>query len=164
MMSRFFWITVLVIAIDQVTKLLAQAILAGSPIDILPVFSLTLTYNTGAAWGFLDDASGWQNLFFIVVALVVSGVIIVMVRKLSEDELQTAVALLLILGGALGNVIDRIRLGRVVDFLHVYYQSWSFPVFNIADSAITIGAILLALDVFGLRLFGGKPKTGQQSG
>lgn len=153
-MSRLFWIPVVVFALDQMTKLLALKILPGSPIDILPVFSLTLTFNTGAAFGFLDDAGGWQNWFFIVVALVVSGVIVAMVRKLKEDEMQTAIALLMILGGALGNVLDRIRLGQVVDFLHVYYQSWSFPVFNIADSAITIGAILLALDVFGYRLFG----------
>jgi signal peptidase II len=163
-MSRFFWIPVVVIAVDQITKLLAQEMLAGSPIDILPVFSLTLTYNTGAAFGFLNDAGGWQNLFFIAVAVVVSGVIIAMVRKLSDDELQTAVALLLILGGALGNVVDRVRLGRVVDFLHVYYGNWSFPIFNIADSAITVGAILLALDVFGVRLIGAKQKSEPHSG
>ena len=163
-MSRFFWISLLVIAVDQATKLLAQAILPGSPIDILPVFSLTLAYNTGAAFGFLDEASGWQNLFFITVAVIVSGVIIAMVRKLTEEELQTAVALLMILGGALGNLIDRVRLGHVVDFLHVYYQSWSFPVFNIADSAITIGAILLAMDVFGIRLFGHRRGSGQKQG
>ncbi len=163
-MSRLFWIPVVVFALDQATKLLALEILAGSPIDILPFFNLTLTFNTGAAFGFLNDASGWQNWFFIAVALIVSGVIIAMVRKLSAEELQTAVALLLILGGALGNAFDRIRIGRVVDFLHVYYQSWSFPVFNIADSAITIGAILLALDVFGIRLFGPKSNSEQQSG
>ena len=163
-MSRLFWIPVAVFALDQLTKLLALQILPGSPIDILPVFNLTLTFNTGAAFGFLDDAGGWQNWFFITVALVVSGVIVAMVRKLEEHELQSAVALLMILGGALGNVFDRIRLGQVVDFLHVYYQSWSVPVFNIADSAITIGAILLALDVFGYRLFGPKPSPGQKAG
>jgi len=155
-MSRLFWIPLVVIVLDQATKMLAMEILPGSPINILPVFNLTLTFNTGAAFGFLNDASGWQNWFFIAVALIVSGVIIAMVRKMQAHELQTAVALSLILGGALGNVVDRIRLGRVIDFLHVYYQSWSFPVFNIADSAITIGAILLVLDVFGYRLI--KPK------
>jgi signal peptidase II len=163
-MSRLFWISVAVFVVDQLTKLLAMQILPGSPIDILPVFSLTLTFNTGAAFGFLDDAGGWQNWFFIAVALVVSGVIVAMVRKLQEHEFQTAVALLMILGGALGNVLDRMRLGHVVDFLHVYYQSWSFPVFNIADSAITIGAILLALDVFGIRLFGPKSSPDQKKG
>jgi len=163
-MSRLFWIPVVVFALDQATKMLAMQILPGSPIDILPVFNLTLTFNTGAAFGFLNDAGGWQNWFFIAVALIVSGVIIAMVRKMQAHELQPAVALLLILGGALGNVFDRIRLGRVIDFLHVYYQSWSFPVFNIADSAITIGAILLALDVFGIRLFGPKSSPDQKPG
>ena len=163
-MARLFWIPVVVFALDQLTKLLALEFLAGSSIEILPFFSLTLTFNTGAAFGFLDDATGWQNWFFVAVALVVSGVIIYMVRKLSDEEIQNAVALLLILGGALGNVFDRIRLGRVIDFLHVYYQSWSFPVFNIADSAITIGAILLALDVFGFRLFGPRQNPEQRSG
>ena len=163
-MSRLFWIPVVVFVVDQLTKILAMQILPGSPIDILPVFNLTLTFNTGAAFGFLNDAGGWQNWFFIAVALIVSGVIITMVRKLQAHELQTAVALLLILGGALGNVMDRVRLGRVVDFLHVYYQSWSFPVFNIADSAITVGAILLALDVFGVRLFGSKTSSDQNAG
>lgn len=163
-MLRFIWITLLVVALDQLTKLLAIAMLAQSPVAVLPVFSLTLIFNTGAAFGILNTASGWQNWFFIAVALTVSLTILFMLRKFTEDEKQSAIALLLILGGALGNVTDRIRLGRVVDFLHVHYQDWSFPIFNIADSAITIGAILLVLDVFGFRLFGGKRNAARDSG
>lgn len=151
-MQRLWWIAVLIVVLDQLSKLVAVRVLAESSIAILPVFSFTLTYNTGAAFGFLNSASGWQNILFIGVALVVSVVIVAMIRRLTAEELQTAVALFLILGGAAGNLIDRIRLGRVVDFLHVYYEQWSFPIFNVADSAITIGAILLAMDVFGIRV------------
>jgi signal peptidase II len=151
-MQRWWWIAALVVVVDQLTKLVAANVLAESSIPILPVFSFTLAYNTGAAFGFLNTASGWQNFLFIGIAVAVSGVILAMIRRLTNEELQTAVALFLILGGAIGNLIDRVRLGRVVDFLHVYYEQWSFPIFNIADSAITIGAILLALDVFGIRI------------
>ncbi len=155
-MLKLWWIAVLVIVSDQVTKYLAVKQLTGHPgIDLLPFLRFELTYNTGAAFGFLSNAGGWQNLFFVVVALLVSVFIILMVRQLGRKDIQVAVALLLILGGALGNVIDRVRFSHVVDFIDVYYRHWHWPTFNVADSAIVVGAALLIMDAFGLRL--GKP-------
>lgn len=151
-MIRLLWIAVLILVLDQASKLLALEVLAGSPVAVLPFFNLNLTFNSGAAFGFLNQASGWQNWFFITVAFTVSVIIVVMIRNLSRNDLQTAVALSMILGGAIGNLIDRVRLGYVVDFIQLYYKTWSWPVFNIADSAIMIGAILLALDLFDIKL------------
>lgn len=156
-MIRLLWIALLILVLDQSSKLLALEMLAGSPVAVLPFFNLNLTFNSGAAFGFLNQASGWQNWFFIAVAFTVSVVIVFMIRNLSRNDLQTAVALSLILGGAIGNLIDRVRLGYVVDFIQLYYKTWSWPVFNIADSAITIGAVLLALDLFGIKLI--KPRA-----
>ncbi len=151
-MLKLSWISVLVVVLDQVTKKLAVAYLAGHPaVEVTPFFDLVLVYNTGAAFGFLSDASGWQNAFFILVALVVSVVILVMVRRLAAHETLIAVALLLILGGAAGNLVDRLLYGYVTDFIDLYYGSWHWPAFNIADSAISIGAVLLVLDALGLR-------------
>ena len=155
-MLRLWWIAAIVLVLDQITKLAAVKYLVAGVIPVLPFFDLELAYNTGAAFGFLHNAGGWQRVFFIVVAVGVSGFIIQMLRKLEKHELQLAVALMLVLGGAIGNVIDRIYLGKVVDFLHFFYGGWEWPNFNIADSAITVGAILLIIDSFGWRLFGPK--------
>ena len=144
-MSRWFWLAVVVLLLDQATKQLALARLAlHEPVVLLPFLNLTLVYNKGAAFGFLSSASGWQNAFFIVVALVACGVILYLLRQ-TRDRLFAA-ALMLVLGGAIGNLVDRIIYGHVVDFIDVYYQTWHWPAFNVADSAITIGAILIALD------------------
>lgn len=151
-MFRLAWIAVLVCALDQGSKVLAVQHLVHSQVALAPFLNLSLAFNTGAAFSFLSDAGGWQNLFFVVVALVVSVVILFMVRRLGASDTQVAVALMLVLGGATGNVIDRVRLGYVVDFIDVYYRSWHWPTFNLADSAITIGAILLALDALGITL------------
>jgi signal peptidase II len=154
-MLRLWWISAVVLVADQVTKRIAESYLTKNPVfDILPVFNFQLAYNTGAAFGLLSDAGGWQKLLLSTIALVVSVVIVVMVRRLKAHELQLAVALLLILGGAIGNLIDRVMYGHVIDFIHIYYQSWHWPNFNIADSAITVGAILLVMDAVGLRPFG----------
>ncbi|MDH5631855.1 MAG: signal peptidase II [Gammaproteobacteria bacterium] len=153
-MLRLWWISAAVIGLDQLTKVLAVKMLSKGVIPVLPFFDLELAYNTGAAFGFLHDAGGWQRIFFIVLAVAVSIVIVTMVRKLRQDELQLAVALMLVLGGAIGNVIDRIYLGKVVDFLHFFYGTWSWPNFNIADSAISVGAVLLIVDSFGWRIIG----------
>lgn len=152
-MIRLLWIAVVVLILDQTSKLLALEVLAGSPVTVLPFFNLNLTFNTGAAFGFLNQASGWQKWFFIGIAGTISVVIVFMIRGLTRRDLQTAVALSMILGGAVGNLIDRVRLGYVIDFIQLYYQTWSWPVFNIADSAITIGAVLLAMDLFGIKIF-----------
>lgn len=159
-MLKYLWLSAAVVAVDQVTKWLAVKFLLGRPpLEILPGFDLQLVYNTGAAFGLLDDAGGWQNGFFIAVALVVCVFISNMLRRLQPDEVQGAVALALILGGAIGNVIDRVMQGYVVDFIHWYYQNWHWPTFNIADSAITVGAVLLVLDTLGWRILGRRKRV-----
>jgi len=149
-MFRLLWIVVMVGIADQVSKYYALLHLRGSEIVVTPFLKFSLAFNTGAAFSFLSNAGGWQNLFFVGVALVVAVIILFMIRRLGANDTQVAVALMLVLGGALGNVIDRVRFGYVVDFIDVYYRVWHWPTFNIADSAITIGAVLLVLDALGI--------------
>lgn len=150
---RLLWIALVVFVLDQASKFMAQAYLAEGDLVLFPVLRFHLAYNTGAAFSFLNDAGGWQHYFFTAMALVVSGAILYWVRTMSRDECQSVIALFLIMGGALANALDRLRLGKVVDFIMVHYQDWVFPIFNLADSAITIGAALFLLDSFGVRLF-----------
>ena len=146
-MTRWLWLSLIVILLDQSTKQIAEALLThAQPVNVLPVFSFTLLYNKGAAFSFLSDQAGWQRWFFILLALVVSSVLIAWLSRLKREERWTAVALALIIGGALGNVIDRILLGQVIDFLHFHYANHDFPAFNIADSAITVGVAIMLLD------------------
>lgn len=143
----WLWIAVLVITLDQASKFWAVASLGfHQPVPIIPFFNLTLMHNTGAAFSFLANETGWQRWFFSVLALVVSGALIHWLRTLRRDEIAMGLALNMILGGALGNVFDRLYYGYVIDFLDLYYQQWHFPAFNIADSAITIGAFIIAFD------------------
>ncbi len=152
MMRRYLWMAVVVFILDQATKWLAVTFIgAHGVIKVMPLFDLVVVHNTGAAFGFLSQAGGWQNVFFVAVAIVISTVILVMTYRLGAKDRLLAVALMLVLGGALGNLVDRLRFGYVVDFLDVYYQAWHWPAFNVADSAITIGALLLILDAFGVR-------------
>jgi signal peptidase II len=163
-MLKTLWIAVAVFLVDQATKWLAvETLLGRPPVKIMPGFDLQLVYNTGAAFGMLDEAGGWQNAFFIVVALGVSAFIIHSLRGLTRAELQIAVSYTLILGGALGNVVDRLRQGYVVDFIHWFYGEYHWPNFNIADSAICIGAALLVMDVLGLRLIGRRAGSGNST-
>ena len=137
----------LVIVLDQFTKFLASHFLqVHVPVELLPGLSLTLMHNTGAAFSFLSKAGGWQRWFFIVLTAVVSIVIVIWLIKLSRSQRWVACALALILGGALGNLYDRILLGYVVDFIDAYYRNYHWPAFNIADSAITCGAVMLIID------------------
>jgi signal peptidase II len=137
-----------VFLVDQWTKQLIVGALSGrAPLSLTSFFSLVLAYNSGAAFSFLAGAGGWQREFFIVIAAVASAVIAWMVVRNPGDTLFCA-GLALILGGALGNLYDRVTLGRVIDFLLFHYGEWAFPAFNAADSAITIGAGLLILDSF----------------
>jgi len=152
---RWLWISVLVLVLDQVTKVWAvDALLGKPPIVVIPgFFDFSLVYNTGAAFGLLASAPGWQNAFFITVAVAVSAFIFWSLLRAKADDVQTTIAFALIFGGAVGNVVDRIRQGYVVDFIHWFYQDWHWPTFNIADAAISVGAVLLVLDILGLRLF-----------
>jgi signal peptidase II len=118
-------------------------------VHVLKVLDIILTFNTGAAFSFLAEASGWQRWLFVVLALGVSLVLIAWMRRLSARvHGLLACGLALIVGGALGNLIDRLYIGRVVDFIHVHWGRAYFPAFNIADSAITIGAVVLLIDAF----------------
>ena len=146
---KWLWLAALVLVLDLGTKALATAMLTyADPVPVLPSFNLTLLHNTGAAFSFLANADGWQRWFFVVLALMVSTVLIGWLRKLKAHETWTAIAIVLILGGALGNVYDRVVHGYVVDFLHFYWQDWHFPAFNLADTGITIGAGMMILDLF----------------
>ena len=137
-----------------------EAQLAAERVRVLPVLDIILTYNTGAAFSFLADASGWQRWLFVLLALGVSAALIVWMRRLSARiHGLLACGLALIVGGALGNMIDRLTTGRVVDFIHVHWGRAYFPAFNIADSAITIGAALLLLDAWRESRTAKRPKT-----
>lgn len=144
----WFMLAVLVIVLDQISKYLADTMLEyAQPIYILPVLDITLHYNRGAAFSFLSDAGGWQRWFFSAIALAVSVYIAVWLARLRQQQWLQALALVLVLGGALGNLIDRLLYGHVVDFISVHWGSSYFPTFNIADAAISVGAVLLVLDM-----------------
>ena len=145
---RWLTVSVIVIALDQLTKwLIVDALDLYERIDILPVFDLVRLHNTGAAFSFLANASGWQNTLFAVIGVAVSLFIGGWILTLpGQGRRVLGLGLALLLGGAIGNIIDRIIHGHVIDFLLVYYQSWSYPAFNIADSAITCGVALMLYD------------------
>ena len=146
---KWLWISVVVLILDQCTKLLADAMLSmHQSVVLLPFLALRKAYNYGAAFSFLGDASGWQRWFFIVLALVVIAILVTWLRRLPADNTGARMALVLILGGAAGNVIDRLVYGYVIDFIDVFYGSWHWPTFNIADSAISVGVFLLLVDAF----------------
>lgn len=145
-----FWVWILgalvIIALDQLSKVYFDGHLQyGERWHLLPFFDFTLLYNTGAAFSFLADGHGWQRWLFTAIALGATGLIIHLLRR-HPGQTLFCVSLTCILGGAIGNVVDRIQHGHVIDFLLFYWNSWFFPAFNIADIAITCGAILLVLD------------------
>ncbi len=150
-MWRWLWVAVTVLAFDQASKWLAlEKLTLHDSVPLVLFLNLTLIFNKGAAFGFLSTASGWQNLFFIGIAIVATAVILYLLRRTGGKDRFMAVALMLILGGAIGNLIDRLLYGHVVDFIDIYYGTWHWPAFNVADSAITVGAVLIALDAVGL--------------
>ncbi len=156
-MLKWLWLSLLAIILDQASKLaIAGSMQLYQSISIMPFFNLTYIHNTGAAFSFLNEAGGWQRWFFAGLAIVISAVMAVWLARLKQHETLLAVALSLVLGGAIGNLIDRLAYGYVIDFLDFYYQTWHFAVFNIADSAITLGVMLMLAESFGL---GGTKKT-----
>ena len=156
-MLKWLGLSLLAVILDQASKLaIANSMQLYQSIPIMPFFNLTYIHNTGAAFSFLNEAGGWQRWFFAGLAIVISAVMAVWLARLKQHETLLAVALSLVLGGAIGNLIDRLAYGYVIDFLDFYYQTWHFPVFNIADSAITLGVMLMLAESFGL---GGSKKT-----
>lgn len=144
---KWLWVSAIVLLLDQSSKLFADAMLSmHQPVHVMPMFALTKVYNYGAAFSFLSDESGWQRWFFVAMTVGVSIFLLVWLRRLKSRDGRTALALALILGGAIGNLIDRLAYGYVIDFLDVYYADWHWPTFNLADSAISVGAFLLILD------------------
>lgn len=145
---RWLALSALVVAADQFTKLLVvESLNLYQRVPVLGFFDIVRLHNTGAAFSFLADASGWQNWLFIGVAGVVSLAILWWLFTLpAKGRLILALALALVLGGAIGNVIDRLTHGYVIDFLLFYYREWSYPAFNLADSAITCGVALILFD------------------
>ncbi|MEL6711202.1 MAG: signal peptidase II [Pseudomonadota bacterium] len=151
-MLHYLIISVMIIGLDQLSKAWILAHFQEYQVQVIwPVFNLTLVYNTGAAFSFLADAGGWQHYFFVSLATGVSVALIVWLKRLSASEGWVAWALALVLGGALGNLIDRLLHGKVVDFLQWHWQSYYWPTFNVADMAITTGVILLLIDSFRTR-------------
>jgi signal peptidase II len=146
-MIRWLWLSLLVILLDQSSKQLVESMLTlYESVRVAPFFDLTLMYNKGAAFSFLSDQSGWQRWFFISLAIGVSLGLTVWLYRLSAAEKWIAVAVSLIIGGAIGNVIDRVLFGQVIDFLHFHIDQHYWPAFNVADSAITLGVGLMIFD------------------
>ncbi len=145
----WYGLALVLVLLDHYTKGLASSELDyGRPVEVFSWFNLTLQHNTGAAFSFLNDAGGWQRYFFTLIAATMSIGLVIWLFLISRSHRLLALSLALILGGALGNLWDRVVLGYVVDFISVHYQGRYFPAFNIADSAISVGAALMLLDSF----------------
>lgn len=146
---RWYTVALGLLVLDRWTKHLASTQLEyGVQVKITSFFNFTLVHNPGAAFSFLSDAGGWQHWLFGGIAAIVSVVLVVWIARLREGSLILAAGLAFILSGAIGNLLDRLRFGYVVDFIQVHYQHWYWPAFNVADSAITVGAVLLVFDSF----------------
>ena len=144
-----FCLSGVIVILDQITKYLSNATLSeGVAVKIFPGFDLLLAYNRGASFSFLDGAGGWQRWFLSGISLGVSLLLIVWITRLNKSQKLQGLALALILGGALGNLYDRMFAGYVIDFISLYFMNLHFAIFNIADAAISIGAGLLILDIF----------------
>ncbi len=148
---RWLWLSLLIVVLDQLSKyLVTQSFQLHESVTLVEGLSLTLVHNTGAAFSFLKDAGGWQRWFFIVLTLVVGTILVVWLSRVEASRQWLAAALALVLGGAAGNLIDRVMHGYVIDFIDVYYRQWHWPAFNVADSAITVGAVILVIDAIWL--------------
>lgn len=146
---KWLWLSLPILLLDQASKYWAEHILRYDVIPIFFWFDFSLVHNTGAAFGFLNRAGGWQHVFFVSLAIVVSVVLVWMMRQLASPQRHLAIAYALIIAGALGNAIDRVIYQYVVDFIHWFYKDWHYPHFNVADIAIFCGAVLLIAEAFG---------------
>ncbi|HWV14833.1 MAG TPA: signal peptidase II [Cellvibrio sp.] len=145
----WYLLALVVVLLDQASKLWASSHIAyGASLEITAFFNFTLLHNPGAAFSFLSDAGGWQRWFFTALATVVSLLLIVWIAKVAARSTRETFALVFILGGALGNLYDRIAYGYVIDFIVVHYRDYVWPAFNLADSAITLGAFILIAEMF----------------
>ena len=148
-MLRYLFLSILILFIDQLTKWkMVKVVSLHDFVEVTPYFNLTMAHNYGAAFSFLADAGGWQRHFFIIITVIISLVLVVWLSKLERYKRGEAFALSLILGGALGNLVDRVIYGYVVDFIDIHYAGYHWPAFNVADMAIVAGAILLIMDSF----------------
>ena len=141
---RWLWLSIVVLAVDQLSKWAALAGLSyARPVEVLPFFDLTLLYNTGAAFSFLADHDGWQRWFFVFLAGVITAALLAWLVFVAIRDWRVKAGITAVIGGAIGNVIDRVAYGHVVDFLDFHVAGWHWPAFNIADAAITIGVALI---------------------
>lgn len=146
---KWLWVSLLVMAIDRISKYIAlYTLLPYEPHPFIPFLNFTLAYNKGAAFSFLNNSSGWQMWLFGLIAVVVSVVLLIWLHSISHRLHWRSIAIALIIGGALGNLWDRTLYGHVIDFIDFYVGHWHFPVFNIADSAICVGAFMLLTETF----------------
>jgi signal peptidase II len=146
---KWVWLSIAIVILDQITKYyISHHFNLYESLRVMPGVSITYVHNTGAAFSFLSDAGGWQRWLFVTLSSAISLLLIFWLKKHPGKRIWLAVALALILGGAVGNLIDRVYLGYVIDFVDVYYGKWHWPAFNVADSAISIGVVMLIIDSF----------------
>lgn len=156
---RTLWIAALVLILDQLTKMWAvDSLVLGEPVAVMPYLNWTLAYNYGAAFSFLADQDGWQRWFFAILALVISAVLLFWLSRLPKKLTLETIGINMVLGGAIGNVIDRVTEGRVTDFIDFYIGTWHYATFNIADVGIVVGAGMLILSEFLI-----KPRQGEKA-
>ncbi|KOR30518.1 hypothetical protein TI04_05455 [Achromatium sp. WMS2] len=144
-----YWLllSAIIVGLDQFTKALVKRyVMLHSRVRLLPFLDLTLVYNQGAAFSFLHNAGGWQRYLFIGIALCVSTILTIWLYRLPSEHRLLALSIALIIGGAIGNFVDRVLAGQVVDFIVLYYANWHWPAFNVADSAISVGVVLMVWD------------------
>lgn len=147
-MRLWMLIAILVVALDQLSKWWIRALFElYEATPLFPGLQIIYVRNLGAAFSFLSTAGGWQRWFFITLSLIASIAIVIWISRLPKQRNLEALGLSFVLGGAIGNLVDRVLLGYVVDFIDVYYQSWHWPVFNVADSAITVGVVIMIVDI-----------------
>lgn len=148
-MMKWLWLSVLTVILDQLSKIWVDTSMSlYQSIPVFPGFNITYVHNFGAAFSFLSEQGGWQRWFFALLAASISIGIVIWIKRLKPEETLSAISLSLILGGAIGNLVDRVIYGYVIDFFDVYYQTHHWPVFNMADSAITIGVMLMLYESF----------------